>query len=118
MPPSPLLPFTACDCSRCVVAHAQAGGEGGGGSVRVHCAPLPSPPLPFTVCVCSLCVVALALLPALALLLAVIVRLRAGARLKCLWMSRPGAWRLCSAAIAILLNVACFRFSVCLEPFI
>ena len=28
-------------------------------------------------------------------------------------MSRPGAWRLC--CIAILLNVACFRFSVCLE---
>ena len=29
-------------------------------------------------------------------------------------MSRPGAWRLC--CIAILLNMACFRFSVCLEP--
>jgi hypothetical protein len=39
----------------------------------------------------------------------------AGARLKCLWMSRPGAWRVC--CIAILLNMACFLFSVCLEPF-
>ena len=31
------------------------------------------------------------------------------------WMSRPGAWRLCS--IAIFLHVACFLCSVCLEPF-
>ena len=31
------------------------------------------------------------------------------------WMSRPGAWRLCS--IAIFLRVACFICSVCLEPF-
>ena len=39
---------------------------------------------------------------------------RAGARLKCLWKSRPGAWRLCS--IAIFLRVACFLCSVFLEP--
>ena len=39
-------------------------------------------------------------------LLGGLVSLRAGARLKCLWKSRPGAWRLCS--IAILLHVACF----------
>ena len=31
------------------------------------------------------------------------------------WMSRPGAWLLCS--IAILLRVVCFLCSVCLEPF-
>ena len=41
------------------------------------------------------------------------MRLRAGTRLKCLWMSRPGAWRLCS--IAIFLRVACFLCPVCLE---
>ena len=35
-----------------------------------------------------------------------LVSLRAGTRLKCLWKSRPGAWRLCS--IAIFLRVACF----------
>ena len=46
------------------------------------------------------------------MLFAVIVLLRAGAKLKCLWISRPGAWRLC--CIAILLNMAYFRFSVCL----
>ena len=44
-----------------------------------------------------------------------LVSLRAGARLKCSWMSRPSAWRLCS--IAIFLHVACFLCSVCLEPF-
>jgi len=29
--------------------------------------------------------------------------------------ARPGAWRVC--CIAFLLNMACFLFSVCLEPF-
>ena len=48
-------------------------------------------------------------------LLGRLVSLRAGARLTCLWRSRPGAWRLCS--IAIFLRVACFLCSVCLEPF-
>ena len=48
-------------------------------------------------------------------LLGGLVSLRAGARLKCLWKSRPGAWRLCS--IAIFLHMACFLCSVCLAPF-
>ena len=43
------------------------------------------------------------------------VGVRAGARLRCLWMSRPGAWRVC--CIAIFLKMACFPFSVCSEPF-